>query len=401
MMVTVQTEYLGSGRQPKKRKRYLILPQPDLIALEQLPQARQQLLRQCLKVGTSSRWLTWQKLAGLAYKNDLDALYDWLLRYGCIVAYESFEKGEWWPYKVDWQHADILRRALGLPIVEEQQSILQQLLLSLEQQATENDSLHSLITALASLPVNTALKRGHLLQSLLNWQAEQRSGSYRDFALFARGDTKALSASEWAWLEGNLELIEYGIQPHTPLLYLSANMQLQLAEGVLDIASSQPFIALPVTSLATLAAIQSTTFIRSWIAVENLTCFERLAAQREQDTAVVWLPGFAPSWWQQCMSQLLSLCPAPLQVACDPDPSGVYIALHAMQLWHSHQLSAQPWRMGVAELQNCQHRKPLDTHDQRRLQGLLGSCSDLDPLLAELVQYMHKTQQKGEQESYL
>ena len=62
MMVAVQTEYLGSGRQPKKRKRYLTLLQPDLIALQQLPQARQQLLRQCLKLGISSRWSTWQKL---------------------------------------------------------------------------------------------------------------------------------------------------------------------------------------------------------------------------------------------------------------------------------------------------------------------------------------------------
>lgn len=400
-MVAVQTEYLGSGRQPKKRKRYLILPQPDLIALQQLPQVRQQLLRQCLKLGTSSRWPTWQKLAGLACKNDLDALYDWLLRYGCIVAYESFEKGEWWPYKIDWQHADLLRKALGLPVAEEQQSSLQQLLQGLEQQACEDERLQSLLASLPSLPVSTALKRAQLLQSLLHWQAEQRSGSYRDFALFARGDTKALSAGEWTWLDGNLDLTDYGIQPHTPLLYLSANMQLQLASGVLDIAASQPFIALPVTSLATLTAIQSAPSIRTWIAVENLTSFERLAAQREPDTAVVWLPGFAPSWWQQCMLQLLRLCPAPLQVACDPDPSGVYIARQAMQLWHAHQLDAQPWRMGVAELQHCQHRKPLDTHDQRRLQSLLDMRADLHPLLAELVQYMHATQQKGEQESYL
>lgn len=401
MVDSVKTEYLGSRRQPKKRKRYLILPQPDLIALQQLPQARQQLLRQCLKLGTSSRWPTWQKLAGLAYKNDLDALYDWLLRYGCIVAYESFEKGEWWPYKIDWQHVDILRKALGLPIAEEQQSSLQQLLESLEQQATEDERLQSLLASVASLPVNTALKRTHLLQALLNWQAKQRSGSYRDFALFARGDTKALSAGEWTWLDDNLDLINYGIQPHTPLLYLSADMQLQLAGGVLDLAASEPFIALPATSLATLTAIQSTTYIRTWIAVENLTSFERLAAQREQDVAVVWLPGFAPSWWRQCMSQLLRLCPAPLQVACDPDPSGVHIARQAMQLWHAHQLAAEPWRMGVAELQNCQYRKPLDTHDQRRLQGLLDMHADLHPLLAELVQYMHVTQQKGEQESYL
>lgn len=400
-MVAVQTEYLGSGRQPKKRKRYLTLPQPDLIALQQLPQARQQLLCQCLKLGTSSRWPTWQKLAGLAYKNDLDALYDWLLRYGCIVAYESFEKGEWWPYKVDWQHADILRKALGLPIAEEQQSSLQQLLESLEQHAFDDERLQSLLASVASLPVSIALKRAHLLQSLLHWQAEQRSGSYRDFALFARGGTKALSAGEWTWLDGNLDLTDYGIQPHTPLLYLSANMQFQLAGGVLDIAASQPFIALPVTSLATLTAILNTPSIRTWIAVENLTSFERLAAQREQDVAVVWLPGFPPSWWRQCMSRLLRLCPAPLQVACDPDPSGVHIARKAMQLWHAHQLAAQPWRMGVAELQYCQHRKPLDTHDQRRLQGLLDMCADLHPLLVELVQYMHATQQKGEQESYL
>lgn len=405
-MAGLQCDYLGSGRQPKKRKRYVVLQQPDLVALQHfLQNDKPQLLRQCLKLGTNSRWSSWQKLAGLAYKNDLDALYDWLLRYGCIVAYESFEKGEWWPYKIEWQHELALRKAMGLPIVEEQHSALQRLLENLAQQMAENERFQSVLASLASLPVNTAFKRAQLLQSLIHWQQEQRSGTYRDFALFTRGDTKALSAGEWSWLESQLELTDFGIQPHTPVLYLSASMQLQLAGGVLDMGASQPFLALPVTSLATLTAIHCSG-LRAWIAVENLTSFERLASQRVSDktmaeTAIVWLPGFAPSWWKQAMSQLIRLCPAPLQVACDPDPAGVYIAHQTMQLWHEQGLDAQPWCMGVVELQQCKHRKPLNVHDQQLLKNLQENLSALQADLAALVRYMLETQQKAEQESYL
>lgn len=400
-MAGLQCDYLGSGRQPKKRKRYITLPQPDLVALQHLPDAWQQLLRQCLKLGANSRWPSWQKIAGLAYKNDLDALYDWLLRYGCIVAYESFEKGEWWPHKIEWQHELTLRKAMGLRIIEEQQSVLQQLLQVLEQQTTEDERFQLLLASLASLPVTTALKRARLLQSLLSWQQEQRSGSYRDFALFARGETKALSASEWEWLDSNLDLMDFGIQPHMPLLYISGSMKLQFAGGMLDIATSSPFIALPASTLVALEGVHCAPSLRAWIVVENLTSFERLAAKREAETAVVWLPGFAPSWWQQVMLHLIRLCPAPLQVACDPDPAGVCIAKHAMQLWQEYNLDAQPWRMGVSELQTCKHRKSLNVYDQRLLKTLRENLPDLHHELATLVQYMHDTQQKAEQESYL
>lgn len=400
LMAGLKSEFLDSGRQPKKRKRYLILPEPDLIALQQLPAIWQQLMREGLKLGGNSRWSSWQKLAGLAHKNDLDALYDWLLRYGCIVAYESFKNGEWWPYKIEWQHTNRLRKALGLTVAEEQQSALQQLLHGLAQQTNDDERWLLLIDSLATLHVATALKRAQLLQSLSQWQQAQRSGSYRDFALFARGDTKALSSSEWAWIASQLDLSNYGIQPHTPLLYIAAHMQLQLASGVLDIAASRPFIALPISSLDTLTAIQSAQ-LRAWIVVENLTSFERVAAKREADTAVVWLPGFAPGWWQQLMSLMVRLCPAPLQIACDPDPAGVSIALNVMQLWQRQGLEAQPWCMGVAELQQCLHRKSLDAYDQRRLLSFLERLPELHPTLAALVQYMQDTQQKAEQESYL
>lgn len=400
LMVGLQCDFLDSGRQPKKRKRYLILSEPDLIALQHLPAVWQQLMRDYLKLGSNSRWSSWQKLAGLTHKNDLDSLYDWLLRYGFIFTYESFKNGEWWPYKIEWQHTNLLRKALGLKVPEEQQSALQQLLQGLSEHTNDDQRWLSLIASLATFPVGTALRRAQLLQSLRQWQQAQRIGSHRDFALFSRGDTKALSSSEWAWIESQLDLSDYGIQPHTPLLYIAANMQFQLSSGVLDIAPSQPFIALPISSLATLTAIRGAQ-LRAWIVVENLTSFERVAAKREADTAVVWLPGFAPGWWQQLMSLMIRLCPAPLQIACDPDPSGVSIALNVMQLWQSQQLEAHPWCMGVAELRQCQHRKSLDMYDQRRLLSLLQMLPELHPTLAALVQYMQDTQQKAEQESYL
>ena len=47
------------------------------------------------------------------------------------------------------------------------------------------------VLALDELPVQRALARHDLIFKLHDWQAQQQSGTRRDFALFARGDTKA------------------------------------------------------------------------------------------------------------------------------------------------------------------------------------------------------------------
>ena len=400
-MSDLQISYLGTARQPKKRKRFLELIEPDWPALEHLPDAWRQLLVKCLRLGGQSRWQTWQKLAGLTQKSLLDQLYEWLLRHGHIVAYEYFENGLWWPYKIEWQHETAMRKALGLPIASEQQSALAQLLTDISACWPADEMLARTVPELLAQPVKVAHARALLLKSLIVWKEEQRTGSHRDFSLYARGDTKAITSSEWEWLAAQVTLADYGIQSHHPLLYLSANMQLEYAAGILDISAGMPFVALPAATFADVAAVTPRSSLSAWVCVENLTSFERLAAQRTADIAVLWLPGFAPAWWQAVVTRLITLCPAPLRIACDPDPAGICIAQQAMQLWQAHHLDVQPWRMGVAELQACKHRKPLNAYDQVQLQSLLQVLPDLHPALAELAQYMQQTQEKAEQESYL
>lgn len=401
-MVELHCEHLGLGKQPKKRKRFVQECELDFVALEHLPQDWQVLLVKCLKLGPQSRWSTWQKLAGLSHKSLLDQLYDWLLRNGCIVGYENFKTGVWWPYKIEWQHERGLRKAFGLPIAGEQQLALQSLLSEVADfEYAAHPAIAEKLAALLEQPYALALNRAQLLKSLCQWMTEQRTGTYRDFALFARGATKALNQSEWAWLSANVDLSEFGVQSHSPLLYFSAGFQLQTSAGCLDISQAKPYIALPVAVFDQIVTILPVRTIERWLCVENLTSFERLAQCRLDDTAILWLPGFAPSWWTGLVSKLILLCPAPLQVACDPDPAGIRIAQQAISLWQKHGLAGTPWRMGINELDGCKHKKATTDHDQRQMQLLLQEPEKLHPELLLLVQYMQEKQVKAEQESYL
>lgn len=391
-------EYLDNLRLHKKRRRFADnAPAP----IDTLPAEWREMLVQWVRLGGSSRWETLLKKAGLPQKNTAEILLEWLLNNGWAVVCEARKHGDWWPYHVELRTQTYLRQALGLPDVDAMASQWQQAHQQLQSAAEQQPHLVSVVQALEAMPVSRAMSRASLVMALLQWQAEARSGSYRDFALYARGDTKAISSTEWAWLNVQFDLETIGITTHKPLLYLSADLILHMQTGCLDLAQAQPFIALPPAVFSSVSAISPTSALRAWICVENLTSFERVASQRAKDTAVLWIPGFAPDWWLATVSLLLRLCPAPLKVACDPDPAGVRIARQAIQLWQAHQLEASAWRMGVAELQACKHRKPLGTHDQLQLQALLDTLPDLHPTLAELVQYMQKTQQKAEQESYL
>lgn len=391
-------EYLDNLRLHTKRRRYAdSAPAP----IDTLPATWRALLAQWLRLGGNNRWETLIKKAGIAQKSTAETLLDWLLNHGWAVVDEVRQHGEWWPYRLALREQEKLRQQLGLPdavlMATQWQYARQQLQTVVEQQP----HLQSVIQALEAMPVSRALSRAVLVNALLQWQAEARSGTYRDFALYARGDTKAISSTEWAWLNQQFDLEDVAISPHQPLLYLSADLSLHTKTGRLDLAQAQPFIALPPAVFSTVFAISNNATLRAWVCVENLTSFERVIKERTADTAVLWIPGFAPDWWLSTVSQLLRLCPAPLEVACDPDPAGVRIAQQAIQHWQAHQLEASPWRMGVAELQACKQHKPLGTHDKLQLQSLLETLPELHPALAELVQYMHQTQQKAEQESYL
>ncbi len=115
--------------------------------------------------------------------------------------------------------------------------------------------------------------------------------------------------------------------------------------------------------------------------------------------AVVWLPGFPPGWWQESMRHLLVGAPAPAEIACDPDPAGIAIALQAARLWEALNLPWLPFAMRRDDLLAARQRKPLTEHDRQQLAQLLGGT--LPPVLRQLAATLLELGEKAEQEAYL
>ena len=193
--------------------------------------------------------------------------------------------------------------------------------------------------ALDALPPSRGLPRLELLLALDAWSAEQRSGTWRDFALFARGHTKQITEAEKTWLADEVGLADFRISTHTPLLRLKAPSVLSLPGGEIALGAMPDFAALTPASVAAIIAARQPP--RVWHVVENLSSFERVARSCAADEGALWLPGYPPSWWQQAVATLLQHLPAPARIACDPDPDGIAIALQAGGLWSAAGL---PWQ---------------------------------------------------------
>jgi hypothetical protein len=373
-----------------KTRRQRVSDQPP-CGLDSLPDDWRQLLKRWARRGGDSRWETLRNDAGVGGQNLAQALLDWLLDNGWIQLDEKFERAAWWPYRVHFHELAPLRAALGIVDAEAAAAQWQSLRSTLPSDTP-------LLDALDSLPPRTALGRADLATALARWQLEQRSGTQRDFSLFARGATKAITTSEWAWLGDAAELGECGIERHTPLLLLAAPVVLQLQHAAVDLAACADFCALTPATLA--AATTASGAPVRWQLVENRTSFERVARARAADVGVIWLPGFPPGWWRSAVEHLLSLAPAPAVIAADPDPAGVAIALQAGALWRAAGLDWQPWHMDIATLQNLPGHMPLNAWDHARIAQLRPS-PDLPASLAALLDYMQRHNIKGEQEGAL
>ena len=385
-------EALDDRPVPRRRRRYCAVPgaKPDT-----LPEAWRALLVRWLARGGRSRWETLAKDAGTAGLQTAQALLDWLLRHGWAVVEEERRHGDWWPLRVELRGMPMLRAALGLPdtavLVRNWEALRESLM------RANDPVLDQALGSLGPLPAARALARGELLAALVRWREDQRSGTRRDFALFARKGTKAVSEAEWRWLEGNLDLADFSIERHTPLLLLSAPATLITPAGRLDLSASPDFSAL---TPATLAAAQGAEHaITRWRLVENRTSFERVARSREDDTGVIWLPGFPPAWWQEAVGRLLALVPAPAQIACDPDPAGIEITCQAGACWEARGISWMPWHMGIEDLENAPARTALSPRDLERL-AILDTQALPEPL-ARLAEWMRTHGEKGEQEGFL
>ena len=353
------------------------------------------LLTRWAKQGERCKWDSLLKKAGPTQVETAVGLLDWLLHHGWIVLEEHRRSASWRPLWVQFRELPALRNALGLKDANAESLRWDSLRTEL---ANTLDAVFSpLLIALDELPTARALARADLVTALARWLCDDRHGTQRDFALFARGTTKSLSEAEWNWLNDAIDLAECCIERHTPLLLLSASTTLILPAGTLDLAANVGFAALTPATLSTATSASGTP--RRWQLVENRTSFERVARTRTPDTGVIWLPGFPPAWWREAVTQLLALAPAPADIACDPDPAGVAIALQAGALWEAARLDWQPWCMDIATLQRLPTQNLLNAWDQMRI-AQLTQCV-LPNTLSELLAYMTEHNVKGEQEGIL
>ena len=165
----------------------------------------------------------------------------------------------------------------------------------------------------------------------------------------------------------------------------------------LDLSAVPDIIGLSPATLNLLDAAHGD--IGCWRLVENRTSFERVAREHGNVDGVIWLPGFAPTWWKQSVAQLLRYKPAPAHIACDPDPAGICIALEAAGVWEANNLAWSTWKMSLGDLMQLDTRLPLSSHDKVLLEQLL--ARDLPAELRELAHGMQAHNAKGEQEGYL
>lgn len=137
----------------------------------------------------------------------------------------------------------------------------------------------------------------------------------------------------------------------------------------------------------------------TWRLVENLSSFERVARSAVAGEAVLWLPGYPPSWWLGAVRTLLAAAPAPALIACDPDPDGIAIALQAAAPWRDAGLDWMAWKMSADDLADLPVRRPLTGRDRERLHAL--PDSGLPPVLDSFARLMLEHGETGEQEAML
>ncbi len=389
--IVTELQPAGARSTLKARRQRRSTRPPQAGPLQHWPADWRQLLCDWLKSGaTGSRWTTLLRIAGNRRVPIADSVRDALLELGWILLDEQRERGVWSTSKLTWIDADGLRESLGLPRRDALLAQREQSLASVP----SDPRLHPLHATLPAQPPTQAIARAELLRALDRWLAAARSGTRRDFALFARGHTKAISAAEWAWLESELEPEDFGITRHLPAIWLRAPLALQFPDGRLDLQALVEPIALTPATLA--AALATSGRIGCWRVIENRTSFERIAAAHGDRDGVLWVPGFAPHWWSDGVAHLLRLQPAPARIACDPDPAGIAIALGVGALWQAAGLDWQPSAMGAGTLAALSARLPLDARDRERL--IRQRCDGLPPALDALAADMLALGCKGEQE---
>lgn len=380
---------LGPGPPHKRRQRSVDGPRQSPNTL---PQERRELLARWIRRGGNSRWETLAKDAGNAYPS-ATGLLEWLLQGGWAMVTEVHRGQAWWPAQVEIRELAALRAALDLPDPDAARAAWE----AARHTRFGHPALDAAADSLADLPAARALARLELLARLHLWHEARRRGTRRDFAWFARGDTKAVSEAEWDWLAAACDLETLGISGHTPHLLVAAPVVLFFAHSGIDLAASPDWFALTPATVS--QVLRSEGLPRVWRLIENRTSFERCARARAQDEGVIWLPGYPPRWWRDAVGRLIVHAPACAEIACDPDPAGIEIACQAGALWEAARLPWQPHAMAAQDLERLRLRKPLTKHDHDQLATLLNQ--PLPTSLRHLAETLSALGEKGEQEGYL
>lgn len=350
-----------------------------------------ELARSWLSGGETLRWITLVKRAGPGRVATAQELLDALLSAGWIELDEKREPGgRWVPVQITIIDLERCRETLGLPNRARETAAWAEA----RAQVLSESLLADAARQLDDLAPALALRRHRWLHALDRWSVERRSGTRRDFAYFASGQTKGIPAADWVWLAAVVDLNAFAVDPHTPLLLIRGPLSLILPGGRLDLGATPDFNGLTPASLAACRSVEGG--VEHYRLIENQTSFEHACHAARADGAVVWLPGQPPGWWREAMSQLLALCPAPALIEADPDPSGIAIACEAGRLWTHCGLSWSADNMTAATLDRLPHVQPLTEADAMQLDRLLHT--DMPQALMELALSMRRRGVKGEQE---
>ena len=332
--------------------------------------------------------------AGADHTNDALRLIRHLVELGQLGIEERRAAHGW--TTVGWHFVDptTLRRSLGM----EEPGAGQRAWQTLRAQPLDDDDLREAAASLDELPPRTAIARFGLLQALQRWRQAGRARSVatrRDFAYFARGDTKAVTPAEWAWLDAMLDVAADGIATHQATLLVAGGVSLIGTDGRIDCAALSGIVGIAADSLATLRGVENPP--ERWLVVENRSAFEHLARRLPRSSAAIWLPGYPPLWWREAVGQLLAQAPAEAWIACDPDPDGVLIALQAGTVWHERGLAWRAWQMAPEQLAGLPHHRPLSARDKALAEQLL--AMELPAELRGLLDWIRVHDRKGEQEA--
>ena len=399
-MATVQPAIQTIPGSKGKRTRQALVP---LTVLPSLSGAQQSVLLKWLK--SDARERAWQSLlqtAGNDYLDDADALVQALLLCGAVALKEEFHHGQWRPWRVVWTDLEALQELASVPTRTQREADKASLSAQLESLAEAHPWLVVAVQSMLgeSMPAASKSARADLLLALVDWQQAQRQGMRQDFALAARGHTKAITSTEWDWLETYISLDTLGIGRFEPLIWLAGAVTLSEApdgRGATMAVQHFGFVGLPCRNLRTPRSVAEAP--KTYWLIENRASFERQAVQLSAGQCLVWLPGRPSSAWLEAMGWLLAHAPAPATMSCDPDPAGIQIALTAGAVWDA---AGVPWKVTHMTPDQWRAAKtlPLNDYDRRVLAELQG-CATLPADLATLRDYLLSSGTKAEQEGWL